>query len=300
MPQQWLPVANPSPTYRGRLAPSPTGYLHLGHARTFWIAQERARAAGGDLILRNDDLDSARCQPAYVKAVAEDLRWFGFTWTEGPDLGGPHAPYAQSRRMSSYRECFDRLRTAGLIYPCTCSRKDVQLATSAPHESPTLRAMPDEPPYPGTCRPENLSVEERARRAAWPRENVNWRFLVPAGEKLAFTDGHYGEQTVVTGPELSDFLVWRKDDQPSYQLACTSDDNAMRISEVVRGADLLLSTFRQILLYRALGWTIPAFYHCDLMLNKFGIRLAKRYDSLSLRTLRAEGRTPEDIRRHWR
>jgi glutamyl/glutaminyl-tRNA synthetase len=293
-------VNAPSTPYRGRLAPSPTGYLHLGHARTFWIAQERARAAGGTLILRNDDLDSARCRREYVAAMTEDLRWFGLDWTEGPDTGGPHAPYDQSKRRPLYAATFDQLRAAGLIYPCTCSRKDVQAAMSAPHESPSPPAVADEPPYPGTCRPENLSAEERARRTAWPRAQHNWRLRVPAGETLSFSDGHFGAQAIVTGPDLSDFLVWRKDDLPSYQLACAVDDAAMRITEVVRGADLLRSTFRQLLLYRALGLPVPAFYHCDLMLNKYGIRLAKRYDSLSLRTLREEGRTPEDIRRHWR
>jgi glutamyl-tRNA synthetase len=290
----------PSTPYRGRLAPSPTGYLHLGHARTFWTAQERARAAGGTLILRNEDLDVARCRPEYVAAMTEDLRWFGLEWTEGPDGGGPHAPYNQSERLPLFRETFDRLRAAGLIYPCTCSRKDVQAAMSAPHESTSPLAVADEPPYPGTCRPENLSAEERARRASWPRGQHNWRFRVQAGEALSFTDGYFGEQTIITGPELSDFLVWRKDDFPSYQLSCVIDDAAMRITEVVRGADLLRSTFRQLLLYRALGWAAPAFYHCPLMVNQFGVRLAKRHDALSLRTLRAEGRTPEDLRRHWR
>ena len=292
-------VNSPSTIYRGRLAPSPTGFLHLGHARTFWTAQERAKAAQGTLILRNDDLDLARSRPEYSAAMIEDLRWLGLNWTEGPDLGGPHNPYNQSERQSHYREAFTRLRSAGLIYPCTCSRKDVSAAIAAPHEPGVPGQVPDEPAYPGTCRPENLPREENKRRADWPRSVHNWRLHVPAGEKLAFADGRFGEQQVVTGPELSDFLIWRKDDLPSYQLACSIDDAAMEITEVVRGADLLLSTFRQLLLYRALGLTAPAFYHCPLVLNKYGVRLAKRYDSLSLRTLRAQGRTPEEIRAGW-
>jgi glutamyl-tRNA synthetase len=129
-------------SYRGRLAPSPTGYLHLGHARTFWIAQQRA--AGGELILRNDDLDRARCRPEFVTAMFEDLRWFGFRWSEGPDLGGPHAPYDQSARMPRYVEVFERLRAGGFIFPCTCSRQDVMRALTAPH------AGEEEPIYPGT------------------------------------------------------------------------------------------------------------------------------------------------------
>jgi glutamyl-tRNA synthetase len=284
-----------SSSYRGRLAPSPTGYLHLGHARTFWAAQQRARAAGGTLILRNDDLDTARCRPEFVTAMIEDLAWFGFRWTEGPDLGGPHAPYDQSKRRAHYVAAFEGLRASGAIYPCTCSRKDVQSAASAPHEA----ALNDEPHYPGTCRPENLSPNERARRAAFARDGVNWRFHVPDGETLDFVDGHFGAQRATAGREISDFLIWRKDGAPSYQLACVVDDVAMRITEVVRGADLITSTFRQLLLYRALGATAPTFFHCPLVSDEKGVRLAKRHDALSLRALRAAGRTPEELRTGW-
>ena len=292
-------VPQVSPIYRGRLAPSPTGYMHIGHARTFWTAQERANSTNGTLILRNDDLDTTRSRPEYIAAMIEDLHWFGLAWSEGPDLGGPHAPYEQSKRQLLYRARFEQLRAAGFIYPCTCSRKDVQTATSAPHEPQPLPLLTDEPAYPGTCRPENLTTAERTRRATWSREHYNWRFHLPPAEKLTFIDGHFGEQHATTDRDFADFLIWRKDDQPSYQLACTVDDSSMGITEVVRGADLLLSTFRQILLYRAFNFAEPAFYHCPLMLNKFGVRLAKRYDSLSLRTLRAEGRTPAEIRASW-
>lgn len=293
-----------SSTYRGRLAPSPTGYLHLGHARTFWIAHQRALAAGGALILRNDDLDAARCRPEFVAAMLEDLAWFGFRWSEGPDVGGPHAPYDQSRRHAHYAAAFDRLRAAGAIYPCTCSRKDVQAAASAPHEAGPASAGPtpapnDEPHYPGTCRPENLTPDERRRRAALPRAGVNWRFRVHDDETLAFADGHFGPQHAVAGREIADFLVWRRDDTPSYQLACTVDDAAMGITEVVRGADLIRSTFRQLLLYRALGAAAPAFFHCPLVTDEHGVRLAKRHDALSLRALRAAGRTPAELRAGW-
>jgi glutamyl-tRNA synthetase len=267
--------------YRGRIAPSPTGHLHLGHARTFWTAQQRAEAAGGTLILRNDDLDGPRCRAEFTTAALEDLRWFGFRWQEGPDIGGPFAPYKQSERMPRYVEYFERLRTRGLIYPCTCSRQDVLRALSAPHEGD------EEPLYPGTCRPPQPVI------STVPRAGVNWRFRVPDGENVSFCDGLFGRQQSVAGRDFGDFLVWRKDDLPSYQLACTVDDALMRMTEVVRGADLITSTFRQLLLFRALGWTPPEFFHCELMTDETGTRLAKRSDALSLRTLRAEGRTPE-------
>jgi glutamyl-tRNA synthetase len=274
---------------RGRLAPSPTGYLHLGHARTFWIAHQRARAAGGILVLRNDDLDTARCRPEFAAAQIEDLRWLGLSWEEGPDLGGPLGPYNQSERRPLYRAAFEQLRAAGLVYPCSCSRKDLQSAASAPHEHA------DEPLYPGTCRPENLTSHERTARAGLNATSVNWRFRVPDGESVAFTDGALGPQSAVAGHNFGDFLVWRKDGTPSYQLACAVDDATMRITEVVRGADLAMSTFRQLLLFRALGHIAPHYYHCPLVTDEKGVRLAKRHDALSLRTLREQGKKPREL-----
>lgn len=275
--------------YRGRLAPSPTGYLHLGHARTFWMAQERACAAGGTLILRNEDLDGARCRPEFVQAIYDDLRWFGFTWQEGPDCGGPHAPYTQSERMEHYRAAFAQLQRNGWIYPCTCSRKEILSALSAPHQGD------EEPIYPGTCR--NSKLEEV--QSSKSDRRINWRFRVPDGETIAFEDGHHGTQRFIAGKDFGDFIVWRQDDFPAYQLAVVADDAVMQITEVVRGADLLTSTARQLLLYRALGLSAPAFYHCPLMLDENGVRLAKRHESLSLRALRASGRSPEEIRASW-
>jgi len=271
--------------YRGRIAPSPTGYLHLGHARTFWIAAERARTRNGRLVLRIEDLDGPRCKPEFVAAIQEDLKWFGFRWDEGPDVGGPYAPYAQSERMDLYRQAFERLRCAGWIYPCKCSRRDVMRALAAPH------AGEEEPVYPGTCREMRIDMQSGNR--------INWRFRVPDGETIEFHDGHYGLQRFVAGKDFGDFVVWRHDDLPSYQLAVVSDDATMKITEVVRGADLLMSTARQILLYRALGWTPPAFYHCDLMTDESGVRLAKRNDALSLRRLRETGQSPGQIRSGW-
>src|SRR5215471_11507064 len=151
--------------YRGRLAPSPTGFLHLGHARTFWTAQERARLQNGILVLRNEDLDPNRSKPEFVCAFCEDLRWFGFEWQEGPDCGGPFGPYSQSERRALYRTALEQLRSAGFIYPCTCSRKDVLRAAQAPHVGE------DEPIYPGTC---------RARSAAGPGGGPGQHTNVPA------------------------------------------------------------------------------------------------------------------------
>ncbi len=271
----------PSP-YRGRLAPSPTGYLHLGHARTFWTAQQRARQHGGTMILRNEDLDGARCRPEFVAAMLEDLKWFGLEWSEGPDCGGSCGPYHQSERVAMYRAALDRLRETRLVYPCCCSRKDVQHAASAPH------AEDGEPLYPGTCRPPSPAAQAASR--------VCWRFLVREGEVVEFVDGQRGPQRFVAGRDFGDFPVWRTDDLPSYQLAVVVDDAAMGITEVVRGEDLLLSTARQLLLYRALALAPPAFLHCPLVRDTHGERLAKRHDALSLRALRAAGADPVALR----
>jgi glutamyl-tRNA synthetase len=291
--------ANPNSPYHGRLAPSPTGLLHLGHARTFWIAAQRAAQHGGQLILRNEDLDPQRCKPEYVRAMFEDLYWLGIEWTEGPDRGGPFAPYSQSERRAHYLAAWKNLRERGVIYPCTCSRKDVAQAASAPNESD------DEPLYPGRCRP---AVEmgsaglrhggtDEAAVSTWalPR-GVNWRFRVPDGETVQFTDLHLGPQSFTAGRDFGDFILWRRDDVPAYQLAVVVDDAAMQITEVVRGADLLKSTARQILLFRALGLPVPAYYHCDLVRDAAGVRLAKRHDALSIRELRKSGWTPEQVR----
>ncbi len=267
--------------YRGRLAPSPTGYLHLGHARTFWIAAERARAAGGTLVLRNDDLDAVRFRLDYVDAMIEDLRWLGFTWEE--------PMVSQSTRRPRYRAALERLHAARMIFPCTRSRRDVIEAAGAPHEG---AGADDEPVYPKEFRP----PKDAELPALGDPTTVNWRFRVPDGEEIAFHDERCGTQRAVAGRDFGDFLVWRKDDTPSYQLATTVDDAELGITEVVRGADLIKSTFRQLLLFRALGWTPPAFYHAPLMLDDRGERLAKRHDALALRTLRQQGVSAEEIR----
>ena len=272
--------------YRGRIAPSPTGFLHLGHARTFWTAQQRAAAAAGTLVLRNEDLDAGRCRPEFVAAMMEDLRWFGLHWQEGPDCGGAFGPYSQSGRGNLYRAALEKLREGSWIYPCQCSRRDVLRALQAPHQGE------DEPVYPGTCRPATGTGTVASKGG-----ETNWRFRVPVGERVRFEDGFYGSQEFEAGKDFGDFLVWRHDGTASYQLAVVVDDAAMSITEVVRGADLLASTARQLLLYRALELTAPAFYHCPLVTDELGVRLAKRHEAMSLRTLRAKGLTPEELRR---
>ncbi len=264
--------------YRGRIAPSPTGLLHIGHACTFWTAYQRAVASGGTLVFRNEDLDPQRSKADFATAMIEDLRWLGVRWQEGPDVGGPFGPYEQSQRRSFYFEAWRKLRDGGFIYPCTCSRKDLALAAAAPNEGD------DEPMYPGRCRNrigEACNYESPA--------GVNWRFRVPDGEIISFEDQKQGTQTYVAAEDFGDFVVWRRDDVPAYQLAVVVDDEAMLITEVVRGADLLKSTARQLLLIRALGYREPDYYHCDLMRDEFGTRLAKRHDALSLRALREQG-----------
>ncbi len=280
-------------TYRGRLAPSPTGLLHVGHARTFWVAAQRAAERGGQLILRNEDLDPQRCRAEFVSAMVEDLRWLGIRWTEGPDCGGEFGPYAQSERRAWYLDAWRKLRDQGAIYPCTCSRKDVAQAAGAPNEGD------DEMIYPGTCRPGLRSgrIAEPAVPTCFDEpKGMNWRFRVPDGEEIRFRDLHMGPQCMAAGHDFGDFLVWRRDDVPAYQLAVVVDDAVMRITEVVRGADLLTSTARQILLFRALGLRLPDYYHCDLVHDEAGIRLAKRHDALSIRKLRELGWTAEQVR----
>lgn len=277
-------VADNSETgYRGRLAPSPTGLLHAGHAQTFWQAFQRARE--GTLVLRNEDLDRQRCRPEFVSAMIEDLRWLGIQWAEGPDVGGPYGPYSQSERREHYLAAWRRLRDGGHIYPCTCSRKDVAQSASAPND------QDDEPLYSGKCR-----SREDARAYATPA-GVHWRFRVRDGEQTSFHDLKQGEQRFIAGRDLGDFVVWRRDDVPAYHLAVVVDDAAMRISEVVRGADLLKSTARQILLLRVLQLPVPSYYHCDLVRDGQGVRLAKRHDSLSIRRLRESGWSPEEVLR---
>jgi glutamyl/glutaminyl-tRNA synthetase len=262
--------------YIGRLAPSPTGLLHLGHARTFWIAYERAQAANGQLLLRNEDLDLQRSKPEFAAAMREDLRWLGILWSD---------ELTQSNRIPAYQRALDELLARGLAYPCTCSRRDLQQSIAAPHED-----TDDEPIYNNCCRPE---ATEASSSTAGPN---NYRFRIPANDAVTFTDLNFGAQTFTPGEDFGDFLIWRKDGLPSYQLACVVDDAHQRISEVVRGCDLMKSTARQILLQRALGLPTPRYFHTELLRDDQGTRLAKRHDALAIRTLREQGFMPEQVR----
>jgi len=262
--------------YRGRLAPSPTGLLHLGHAATFLVAAQRAALQNGTLIYRNDDLDHDRCRPEFTEAARYDLNWIGIHWNEGP--------YTQSARLHSYRETFFTLLARGWLYPCSCSRREVASALRAPHP------VDEEPIYPGHCRTKAPTT------FLDPNLHVNWRFRIPGPELLSFEDGCQGPQKAVAGEMFGDFLVWRKDGFPSYQLASAVDDMLLKITEIVRGADLITSTFRQLLLWRALEHTPPAFYHCPLLADDSGQRLAKRNNAMAVRSLRESGLSPADVR----
>jgi glutamyl-tRNA synthetase len=271
--------------YRGRYAPTPSGPLHLGNLRTALLAWLLARHAGGAFVLRMEDLDRPRVRPGAAAAILSDLRWLGLDWDEGPDTGGPAAPYTQSERGAIYEEHLRRLHEAGLVYPCYCSRTDIARAASAPH------GAEDGPAYPGTCR-DPLQREQQRRRAGGRPPAL--RLRVPGG-MVGFQDGLYGlvEQDVARAS--GDVVVRRADGVPAYQLAVVVDDALMAITDVVRGADLLFSTPRQIALYHAFGYTVPRFLHVPLAVDASGERLAKRHGAVGLGPLRASGLPPEYV-----
>jgi glutamyl-tRNA synthetase len=271
---------------RGRFAPSPTGALHLGNARTALLAWLHARAGGGRFVMRVEDLDPGRVRPGLTEAQLEDLRWLGLDWDEGPDVGGAYGPYVQSERTDLYDEALRRLGGAGLLFACSCTRRDLAAAASAPHGGGD-----EGPRYPGTCR----------GRAALPylgapdeAGSMALRFRVEPGE-VCFTDLRYGRVRHDPAADAGDFVVRRKDGVAAYQLAVVVDDAAMRVTHVVRGADLLPSTARQILVYRALGLEPPEFLHVPLLLGPDGERLAKRHGAVSLAEARAAGVPPARV-----
>lgn len=251
--------------------------MHAGHARTFLTGWQRARDARGSIVLRIEDLDPLRCKPEYAAHAIEDLEWLGIRWTEGPVY--------QSARRSVFESAWRRLRDAGVIYPSTVSRKELRDAAHAPHEEDEA-----EPIFPSSLRPSPGSGREATTPAG-----VVWRFRVPDGETVRFVDGLRGRQAFTAGEHFGDFVVWRKDDVPAYELAVVADDIEMGITEVVRGEDLLLSTARQLLIYRTLGAAPPAWYHTPLVRDAEGKRLAKRHQPLSIRELRARGKTAREV-----
>jgi glutamyl-tRNA synthetase len=266
--------------FRSRFAPSPTGDLHLGNARTALLAWLQARHAGGAFVLRVEDLDFGRVRPGIMESQLADLRWLGLDWDEGPDVGGAFAPYLQSERQERYGEALRRLEGQGLLFSCFCSRREIAAAASAPHAGDE-----EGPAYPGICR--TLSADERRRREA-QRGAPALRFRARPGA-VRFHDLIQGDLTFHPAEEVGDFVVRRKDGVAAYQLAVVVDDAAMGITHVLRGADLLPSTARQLLLYEALGLQPPIWTHVPLLLGPDGERLAKRHGAVSLWELRERG-----------
>ena len=260
---------------RGRYAPSPTGRLHLGNLRTALVAWLQTRLQGGEFILRIEDLDKPRIRSGSTEAILADLTWLGLDWDEGPDIGGPRAPYTQSHRQSLYQAALDKLTQQHLIFPCYCSRKDIALAASAPH------AGEEGAIYPGICRNE-------------PSENFHHRtpalrYCVP-DETFTFVDAIAGMQQQHLAHEVGDFVVRRADGLYAYQLAVVVDDILMGITDVVRGADLLSSTARQLALFQALGTARPPrYWHVPLVCDELGQRLSKRENAASLEFWRNAG-----------
>jgi glutamyl-tRNA synthetase len=269
---------------RGRYAPSPTGELHLGNASSALLAWLSIRSRGGSFVMRMEDLDRNRVRPGLAEQILQDLVWLGLDWDEGSDRGGAHGPYEQWARLDRYEAAFERMRAAGQVYPCFCSRKDVAAAASAP------QALGDEVRYPGTCR--GVDPAEAARRVSSGDRHA-WRFRVAPGRPPGFTDLVRGARQEDLPP--GDFVVYRADGVPAYQLAVVVDDAAMGITEVVRGDDLLPSTVKQLLLIDALALEVPVYGHVPLLLGTDGIRLSKRHRGVTLRELREGGASPEEI-----
>ena len=266
----------------GRFAPSPSGRIHLGNILCCLLAWLSARQKGGRVLLRIEDLDIARCPRRYADQMVEDLRWLGLTWDVGPGREGGDGPYYQSERTALYQAALEKLEAQGWVYPCFCTRAELH-AASAPHRSDGQTI------YPGTCR--SLTALEAAERAK--KRAPALRLRVPE-EEIAFLDGHMGPQRQRLDTECGDFLLRRSDGLFAYQLAVVVDDAAMGVTEVVRGADLLDSTPRQLLLYRLLELQPPQFFHFPLLLAADGRRLSKRDADAGLDVLRSRA-SPEEI-----
>jgi glutamyl-tRNA synthetase len=262
-------------TVRGRLAPSPTGAQHVGNARTYLIAWLSARSRGGRVLLRVEDIDSPRVRPGAGEQALEDLRWLGLDWDEGPVV--------QTERLPLYEQSLRVLQERELVYPCTCSRGDVENAASAPH------AQHEGPVYPGTC-----AGRRAADAAGLCGRPFSWRFRVGSGIG-DFVDGFRGQTRIDLRQLGGDFVIWKSAGTPAYQLAVVVDDAAGGVTEVVRGDDLVPSTPRQLLLYEALGWRPPRFVHVPLVVGTDGRRLAKRHGDTRLSALRAAGVRPEAL-----
>lgn len=265
---------------RGRFAPSPTGYIHIGNVWTAFLCWLQVRQAGGTLVLRIEDIDEQRSKPEFIQALLDDLTWLGLTWDEGPDVGGPVGPYVQQERYGFYEDALALLREKGLLYPCYCSRARLQ-AIGAPHEGEHIV-------YDGHCY--GLTEAERQQMTKKP----SWRVHVP-DVTISFTDGLYGPQQAYLPTYCGDFVVRRADGLYAYQLAVSVDDGLMGITHVLRGRDLLSSAAQQAWLIALLGYAAPQYTHVPMLLDAAGHRLSKRQHGITIRELRQEGITREQI-----
>ncbi len=278
---------------RTRFAPSPTGPLHLGHAYSAILAHDMARAAGGDFLLRIEDIDQSRARPEWEALIFEDLAWLGLAW-DGPVL-------RQSRRMPTYQAALDRLWSMGLLYPCSCTRRDIAEALAAPQEGAEPLIGPDGPVYPGTCRPK--APLSGARPAAAHLRLDMARAAARLGPDPGFTEtgpAHAGRITIdpkAARHEIGDIVLARRDMGTSYHLSVVVDDADQQITHVTRGEDLFEATRIHVILQRLLDLPTPLYHHHRLVRDKTGKRLAKRDDARAIRLYRAEGATPQDIRR---
>jgi glutamyl-tRNA synthetase len=278
-------MAEPSQSYVGRLAPSPTGALHLGNARSFLLTWLHAKQHDGKLILRIEDLHMSRVKAGAVEQIFDDLNWLGITWHEGPKTTSEalDSPHLQSQNLQRYQNILENLIQQGLAYPCSCSRRDIAMAQSAPHGH-ELR-------YPGTCR--QRWPDAAAARQFSGRE-PSWRFLTD--ESISrFFDLCQGQQSSKLSEWSGDFVIAQGFNKVGYQLAVCIDDHDQGVSHVLRGDDLLPSTHRQISIYKRLGWTIPNFGHLPLLVGSDGRRLAKRHGDWKISTLRQQRHQPEDV-----
>ncbi|QDT12427.1 tRNA glutamyl-Q(34) synthetase GluQRS [Planctomycetes bacterium K23_9] len=272
---------------KGRLAPSPTGAQHLGNARTYLLAYWSARKSGAKLALRIEDIDSPRVKPWAAQQAIDDLRWLGIDWEEGPDIGGENGPYVQTQRVDLYDAALQKLINANRVFPCICTRKDIVAAASAPHES-EIGFAHEGPIYPGTC------AGWRAGESIPEAGTFCWRFR-PSDDVIKFDDLVLGKQSCRPAEQLGAFPITQKNGNTSYQLAVVVDDAQMGITEVVRGDDLVPSTFRQIDLFAALGYEVPTFAHVPLVVGTDGRRLAKRHGDTRLSQYREQGIDADQI-----
>jgi glutamyl-tRNA synthetase len=272
----------------GRFAPSPSGRMHMGNAFSALLAWLSVRKAGGEMVLRLEDLDPARCKPAFCTQIEEDFHWLGLDWDIGGSQGG--TLFYQSQRTGIYQDYLEQLRQKGLLYPCFCSRNQLH-AASAPHRSDGVLL------YSGACR--SLTPEQQQERGKLRRPAI--RVQVPE-EVISFTDGVQGEATQNLAQDCGDFILRRSDGVFAYQLAVVVDDALMGVNQVVRGEDLLDSTPRQIWLQRQWGFPQPDYFHVPLLYGTDGHRLSKRQKDLDLGSIRSKGTSPEEVvgrLAHW-